>query len=61
MQGVSKNKLDQTARELAAQFYRRLSSENGTDINLDAVIRENKRPHQGVDLDQQAAGLPRGT
>lgn len=37
-------------REPAEAFYRRLSVEFGTDIDLDAVVRQDRRPHEGPDL-----------
>ncbi|MDP9588495.1 UNVERIFIED_ORG: hypothetical protein J2W19_001041 [Shinella zoogloeoides] len=40
----------EAGRELAADFYRRLSSQSGTDIDLDSVIDENRLAHKGVDL-----------
>ncbi|MGN6469437.1 MAG: plasmid stabilization protein [Rhizobiaceae bacterium] len=40
----------EAGREPASRFYRRLAAESGTDIDLDAVIRENRRPHEGIDL-----------
>jgi hypothetical protein len=36
--------------EPADRFYRRLSAESGTDFDVDAVIREDRRPHEGIDL-----------
>ncbi|MBX9462861.1 MAG: type II toxin-antitoxin system VapB family antitoxin [Aquamicrobium sp.] len=40
----------ETGREAAAAFYARLAAQSGTDIDLEAVIREGRRPHQGVEL-----------
>lgn len=37
-------------REPAWTFYTRLAAQSGTDIDLEEVIRENRRPHQGVEL-----------
>ena len=37
----------EAGREPAASFYARMS---GTDIDLDAVIREHREPHQGLEL-----------
>lgn len=37
-------------REPAAEFYARLRAEAATDIDLEAIIRENRRPHPGIDL-----------
>ena len=42
--------VQEAGHEPASRFYRRLSAENGTDIDLDAVIREDRRPHEGIDL-----------
>jgi len=36
--------------EPAAAFYARLSARYGTDIDLEAIIRENRKPHAGLDL-----------
>lgn len=41
--------VSETGREPAASFYARLS-ENGVDIDLEAVIREDRKPHHGPDL-----------
>lgn len=40
----------ETGREPAAAFYLRLSTSHGTDIDLDAVIRENRQIHTGPEL-----------
>jgi hypothetical protein len=40
----------EAGREPASSFYARLSNTYGTDIDLDAVIREERRPHKGPDL-----------
>jgi hypothetical protein len=40
----------ETGREPAAVFYARLSANSGTDIDLEAVIREARRAHAGPDL-----------
>ena len=40
----------ETGREPAAQFYARLRAESATDIDLEAVIRENRKPNPGIDL-----------
>jgi hypothetical protein len=40
----------EAGREPASSFYRRLADQSGTDIDLDAVIREGRHPHPGVDL-----------
>lgn len=40
----------EAGREPAANFYTRLAAEAGTDIDLEAVIRENRHPHQGIEL-----------
>jgi len=40
----------EAGHEPASRFYRRLSAESSTDIDLDAVIREGRRPHEGIDL-----------
>ena len=40
----------EAGREPAAAFYARLSAECGTDLDLEAIIRDERRPHRGVDL-----------
>jgi hypothetical protein len=40
----------ETNREPAHKFYGRLAAEFGTDIDLDAVVRERRRAHEGIDL-----------
>jgi hypothetical protein len=40
----------EAGREPAASFYARLSASYGTDIDLEAVIREARRVHSGPDL-----------
>tara|TARA_R110000744_G_scaffold13173_7_gene38591 strand:+ start:174 stop:422 length:249 start_codon:yes stop_codon:yes gene_type:complete len=40
----------EAGREPASSFYSRLTKQFGTDIDLETVIREHRKPHQGVDL-----------
>lgn len=40
----------EAGREPASAFYPRLSAQSGTDIDLEAVIRESRRPNRGVEL-----------
>jgi len=40
----------EAGREPASTFYSRLAAQSGTDIDLEAVIRENRTPHQGIEL-----------
>jgi hypothetical protein len=40
----------EVGREPASSFYARLSANYGTDVDLDAVIREVRRVHSGPDL-----------
>lgn len=40
----------ETGREPASSFYGRLSTQSGTDLDLEAVVREGRRAHQGIDL-----------
>ena len=40
----------EAGREPASTFYARLSAQSGTDIDLEAVIRDNRQPHQGIEL-----------
>jgi len=37
-------------REPATSFWRRVSQECGTDIDLEALIKEHRKPHNGIDL-----------
>lgn len=40
----------ETGREPASVFYARVSASSGTDIDLEAVIRETRRRHAGPEL-----------
>jgi len=40
----------EAGREPAASFYRRINAQAATDIDLDSIIREGRRPHQGIEL-----------
>jgi hypothetical protein len=40
----------EAGREPATAFYARLSAESGTDVDLEEIIRENRKPHPGPDL-----------
>jgi hypothetical protein len=40
----------EAGREPAAVFYARLAAESGSEIDLDAVIQENRRSHLGPEL-----------
>ncbi|PYE89347.1 type II toxin-antitoxin system VapB family antitoxin [Phyllobacterium leguminum] len=40
----------EAAREPAAEFYARLAKGIDTDIDLDALINENRKPNHGIDL-----------
>lgn len=40
----------EAGREPAAAFYARLSAQYGTDDDLEAIVRENRKPHKGLDL-----------
>jgi len=40
----------ETGREPAPSFYARLSANYGTDLDLDAIIRETRLAHKGPDL-----------
>lgn len=40
----------EAGREPASTFYARLLAQSATDIDLEVVIRENRRAHQGVEL-----------
>jgi hypothetical protein len=40
----------EAGREPASAFYARLSTNSGTDIDLDSVIRKDRQAHKGVDL-----------
>lgn len=40
----------ETGREPAAAFYARLTAEASTDIDLDAIIRASRQPHEGPEV-----------
>ncbi len=40
----------EAGREPALAFYARLEAQFGTDLDLEGIIRGERRPHQGVDL-----------
>ncbi|WP_188720851.1 plasmid stabilization protein [Nitratireductor aestuarii] len=40
----------EAGREPAAAFYRRIVAEYGSDLDLEAVIREDRRKHKGIEL-----------
>lgn len=40
----------EAGREPAASFYARLSADFGTDIDLEAAIKEDRQIHKGLDL-----------
>ena len=40
----------EAGREAASLFYARLADQSGTDIDLEAIVRENRQPHQAVEL-----------
>jgi hypothetical protein len=40
----------EAGREPAEAFYARLTAQFGTDLDLETIIRSERRPHQGVDL-----------
>jgi hypothetical protein len=40
----------ETGREPAASFYRRLSESNEADIDLEAIIKAERKVHRGIDL-----------
>lgn len=40
----------EAGREPAMAFYQRLSVQSDSDVDLEAIIRENRRPHRGVEL-----------
>lgn len=40
----------EAGREPAAAFYARLAEEFGSDIDLEAAIRENRKIHSGPEL-----------
>lgn len=41
---------EQAKREPASSFYDRVSAECGTDIDLEEIIQEHRKPHKGIDL-----------
>jgi len=40
----------EAGREPASAFYARLAAQSGADIDLEAMIRENRRLNKGVEL-----------
>lgn len=40
----------ETGREPAAAFYDRIVRDYGVDVDLEAEIRKNRRPHEGLEL-----------
>lgn len=40
----------EAGREPASSFYSRLSAQQGVDLDLEAVIREGRHPHRGIEL-----------
>jgi len=40
----------QTGRLPASQFYRDLNRRCATDLDLETVIQEQRKPHEGIDL-----------
>lgn len=40
----------EAGREPAEAFYKRLSAMEGDDVDLEALINENRKPHGGIDL-----------
>ena len=47
---LEKYAAQQTGRLPASQFYRELNRRYASDIDLESVIRENRKPHDGIDL-----------
>lgn len=40
----------EAGREPAATFYARVTAESGADVDLEAIIRNERRTHRGADL-----------
>ncbi|ASY59135.1 hypothetical protein [Sinorhizobium sp. CCBAU 05631] len=40
----------EAGREPAGAFYARLSKNYGTDLDLEAVIKDGRKPHTGLEL-----------
>jgi hypothetical protein len=40
----------ETGRETAREFFKRLTEDYGTDIDLEAVIKESRKTHSGPNL-----------
>lgn len=40
----------EAGREPAAAFYARIAAHSGTDVDLEAIVQENRQPHQGIEL-----------
>ncbi len=45
-----RSRADDAPGESAADFYRRLTQGREEDIDLDALLKEHRKPHLGVDL-----------
>jgi hypothetical protein len=37
-------------RETASEFWDRMTRDYATDIDLEAIIEEHRKPHKGIDL-----------
>jgi hypothetical protein len=37
-------------KESATEFWARVRRDHGTDVDLQALIDENRKPHHGIDL-----------
>lgn len=40
----------EAGREPAGSFYRRIATEFGEDVDLDALVNEHRVKHRGIDL-----------
>lgn len=42
--------IQEAGREPAKSFYARLSTQMGSDVDLDDIIRRHRTPHPGIEL-----------
>lgn len=50
-QALERYEASEAEREPAAEFYARLRAPSDEeDIDLEAIIQENRKPHHGIDL-----------
>ncbi|API55994.1 plasmid stabilization protein (plasmid) [Rhizobium leguminosarum] len=47
---LESHEIREAGREAATTFYARLLQQSGTDIDLESVIKEDRRAHKGIEL-----------